>query len=209
VLGWIHYTFVIACRPNLVIAQILYIIMCFSSCSQLSTCARGNGSPFLNQVGRPEPDAQVANQPSMGLLQQCCPFDFSNKKLNFSLGPCICFQIQKIDNTQKTISLIFDFEVARPAPNNSRCKNGARQTLAAGASKQWPPLSWPCRPRSDVHRLRMDLYRRVAEVALQILEDFQRPTSATFAGMAVHTTPEMLCKVSSCQQRDCKGLLQL
>jgi hypothetical protein len=31
----------------------------------------------------------------------------------------------------------------------------------------------------------MDLYRRVAEVALQILEDFQRPESASFPSTAV------------------------
>jgi hypothetical protein len=109
--------------------------------------------------------------------------------LNSSLGIRIGFQIQEIENTQKHTSVIFNFEVARPAPNNSRSKNGARATQAAAASGPWPPLSWPSRPWSGVYRLQMDLYtglyRRVAEVAFQILQDFCQPTSATFASMAV------------------------
>jgi hypothetical protein len=97
----------------------------------------------------------------------------------------MCFRIQEIENTQKPISVIFDFEVARPAAKNSKCINGARPTPTMGASEQWPPLSWPSIPQSNVYRLRMELYRRVAELTLQILEDFQQPTSATFASMAV------------------------
>jgi hypothetical protein len=40
---------------------------------------RKSKAPFLNRVGRPEPEAQVANPPSLGLLQQYHPFYFSHR----------------------------------------------------------------------------------------------------------------------------------
>ncbi|PLW12238.1 hypothetical protein PCANC_12416 [Puccinia coronata f. sp. avenae] len=52
-----------------------------SSCSfTLSTCARGHGSPFLNRVGRPEPDAQVANPPHHGASCRAVTCCFSQQR---------------------------------------------------------------------------------------------------------------------------------
>jgi hypothetical protein len=107
---------------------------------------------------------------------------------------CIFFQLQELEHTENPISVVFDFKVARPAPKIAGAKMGPgcpSMQVSWGRGLCWPsPLvpgalckgsGWTCKSK---------LYRRVTEVALQILEDFQQPKSASFPSTAVTVTSE-------------------